>query len=286
MNFSNLAPTTMAAAAVLAVMAADAGGSRLLAQGKLEARYTASLGGVPIGRGQWLIDVSDDQFTAVASGATTGFMRLFAGGQGSSASRGTVSGGQLVANSFASSVFTDKKLDEVRMALSAGTVKEYMADPPVSPSPDRIPITEAHRRGVSDPMTASLMRVPGTGDTFVPEVCQRTLAIFDGRMRYDLQLAFKRLDKVKSNKGYQGTVVVCAIQFIPIAGHVPERAAIKYLADQRDMEVWLAPVAGTRLMVPYRMAVPTPIGVGILQATDFTSVPAAPKPTATNVKTQ
>ena len=58
------------------------------------------------------------------------------------------------------------------------------------------------------------MRVPGNGDTFVPQACNRKLAIFDGRMRYDLQLAFKRLDKVKSEKGYQGTVVVCAVVFL------------------------------------------------------------------------
>ena len=81
-----------------------------------------------------------------------------------------------------------------------------MADPPTAPNPDRVPLTEAHRRGVSDPMTASLMRVPGNGDTVVPQACQRTLSIFDGRMRYDLKLAFKRLDKVKTEKGYQGPI--------------------------------------------------------------------------------
>ena len=72
-------------------------------------------------------------------------------------------------------------------------------------------------------MTAAIMRVPGNGDTFVPQACNRKLAIFDGRMRYDLQLAYKRLDKVKSDKGYQGTVVVCAVYFSPVAGHVPSR---------------------------------------------------------------
>ena len=140
-----------------------------------------------------------------------------------------------------------------------------MADPPTIPSPDRVPITDTHRRGVFDPMTASLMRVPGNGDTFVPQACQKELAIFDGRMRYDLHLAFKRLDKVKADKGYQGTVVVCSVRFLPIAGHVPDRAAIKYLADLRDIETWLAPIAGTRVLVPYRISVPTPIGVGVMQ---------------------
>jgi hypothetical protein len=31
-------------------------------------------------------------------------------------------------------------------------------------SPDRVPLTEVHRKGVADPMTASLIRVPGTGN--------------------------------------------------------------------------------------------------------------------------
>jgi hypothetical protein len=120
----------------------------------------------------------------------------------------------------------------------------------------------------------------------VPETCQRTLAIFDGRMRYDLDLGFKRLDRVKSERGYQGTVVVCSVQFSPIAGHVPDRSAIKYLIAQHDIELWLAPVAGTRLMVPYRISVPTPLGLGVLQASQFVSVPQASRAAATITKTQ
>jgi hypothetical protein len=271
--------------AVIAAALADARRGDALAQGKLDARYSVSLGGISFGKGAWLIDVRDDQFTAAVSGATSGVLKMFTSGQGTSAVRGTVSQGQPLASSYASSIQTDKRYDEVRMVMSGSTVKDYVAEPPTLPSPERVPITEAHRRGVTDPMTASMMRVPGNGDTFSPEACQRKLAIFDGRMRYDLRLAFKRLDRVKSEKGYQGTVVVCAVYFAPVAGHIPERPVIKYLVDLRDMEVWLAPIAGTRLMVPYRVSVPTPLGVGILQATQFVSVPYPP--TAQNgVKSQ
>jgi hypothetical protein len=267
-------------AVALATMIADAACGRGFAQGRLDARYTVSLGGLPIGRGSWVIDIGDDHFSATASGGTAGLMRIFASGQGQSAARGTVSAGQLIPSAYASSITTDQKYDEVRMVISGGMVKEFSAEPPTSPSPDRVPLTEAHRRGVSDPMTASLMRVPGNGDTFVPQACPRTLSIFDGRMRYDLHLAFKRLEQVKAEKGYQGVAVVCAVYFSPIAGHIPERAAIKYLAQLRDIELWLAPIAGTRVMVPYRATVPTPIGVGVLQATQFVSVPQPGKATA------
>jgi uncharacterized protein DUF3108 len=264
---------TVLGLAALAAALADGHRSLAAAQGKLDARYSVSLGGVTFGKGAWLIDVREDQFTASVSGATSGLLRLFASGQGTSASRGTVSQGQPVPVSYSSSIHTDKKYDEVRMVMSGTTVKEYVAEPPTIPSPDRVPITDAHRRGVVDPMTASLMKVPGNGDTFSPEACQRKVSVFDGRMRYDLRLAFKRLDKVRSEKGYQGTVVVCAVYFSPVAGYVPERPVIKYLVDLRDIEAWLAPIAGTRLMVPYRVTLPTPLGVGIMEATQFVSIP-------------
>jgi hypothetical protein len=207
-------------------------------------------------------------------------LQVFASGQGQSASSGSISGGQLVPSSYASRIVTGDKSDEVRMVISAGAVKELAANPPTVASPDRVPVTDAHRRGVSDPMTASLIRVPGSGDTLVPQACQRTLSIFDGRMRYDLQLAFKRLERVRTDRGYQGIAVVCAVRFAPIAGHVPERTAIKYLVQLRDIELWLAPIAGTRVMVPYRVSIPTPIGLGVMQATQFVSMPQPSKATA------
>jgi hypothetical protein len=278
------------AAAVLCVLggliAADAGSSHAVAQGRLDARYVVTLGGVQFGYGSWAIDVRDDQFTATVSGATAGLMRMFTSGQASSAAQGTVSRGQLFGSSYASTIVSGHRQDDVRMAMNHGTVKDYAADPPTMPSPDRVPLTEAHRRGVVDPLTASLMPVPGTGDTFVPEACPRKLAIFDGRMRYDLQLVFKRLDRVRSERGYQGTVVVCAVYFAPVAGHIPERPVIKYLINLREMEVWLAPIAGTRLMVPYRVTVPTPFGLGVMQASQFISAPQPSRAATTGSKPQ
>ena len=135
-------------------------------------------------------------------------------------------------------------------------------------------------------MTAAIIRVPGNGDTFVPQACNRKLAIFDGRMRYDLQLAYKRLDRVRSEKGYQGTVVVCSVTFAPVAGHIPSRPVIKYLAELRQTEMWLAPIAGTRLMVPYRVSLPTPLGQGLLEATQFVTLAQSPRPTPTSARQQ
>ena len=245
--------------------------SNAFAQGKLEARYSVTLAGVPIGRGSWTIDIGEEQFSARANGATAGLLRVFASGQGQSAVRGSVAAGQLVPAVYTSSIQSGQEAYEVRLVFSGGNITDFAAQPPNMPSPDRIPLKEVHRQGVSDPMTASLAWVPGTGDTVVPQACERTVSVFEGHIRYDLQLGFKRIEPVKSQIGYQGPLVVCSVHFIPIAGHVADRYAITYLAELRDMELSLAPIAGTRLLAPYRFAVPTPIGTGLLDADQYIS---------------
>jgi len=264
---------------------AAAAGDPALAQGRLDARYAVTLAGVPVGKGAWVIDIAENQFTAAASGATAGLLRVFASGQGSGASRGLIVSGNPVPASFAASITSDKKTEEIRMTLGSGDVKDFAISPEVPVDPERVPVTDAHFHGVSDPMTGTLIRVPGTGNPLTPQACARTTPIFDGRMRYNLQFAYKRMEQVKADKGYEGPVVVCAVYFIPIAGFIPHRASVKYLAAQRDMEVWLAPVANTRVLVPYRVSIPTPIGVGVMQATQFVSV-SQPRAAAVGPKTQ
>jgi len=271
-----------AAACGLAALVALGDGAR--AQGKLDARYVVTLAGLPIGRGNWVIDITDDQYVAEASGKTTGLLRMFADGEGTTASRGAVSHGNLVPASYASSITTDKKTEALRITLAAGNVKDYAIDPPSPPQPDRIPVTEAHRRGVVDPMSSALTHVVGSGELIGPAACSRKVSVFDGRMRYDLKLAYKRLETVKADKGYAGPAVVCALYFVPIAGYIPQRTAIKYLIAQRDIEAWLVPIAGTRVMVPFRVSIPTPLGMGVLEATEFVTTAMPPHASAANVK--
>jgi hypothetical protein len=252
------------------------------AQGRLEAQYEATLAGIPVGRGAWTIDIADDQFSAAASGGTLGLLKAFAGGSGTGSAQGRVVNGALVATNYSASTTTSKKTEAIHMVLANGTVKEYGIDPEPPVDPGRIPVTDAHRRGVYDPMTGAMLRVPGTADPLSPEACHTAAAIFDGRMRYDLTLDFKRMETVKAEKGYRGPVVVCAIYFSPVAGYIPDRPVIKYLAAQRSMEIAFAPVAGTRILVPFRMKVPTPLGPAMLEATQFITTAMPPRVAKTN----
>jgi len=247
------------------------------AQGKVEAQYEATLSGIPVGKGAWSIEIGDDQFSASAFGGTSGLLKAFSGGSGTGESQGRVVNGALVATNYSASTTTSKKSEAIHIILANGNVKEFGIDPEPPVDPDRIPVTDAHRRGVFDPMTASLVRVPGNGDPLSPEACHGGVAVFDGRMRYELKLDFKRMETVKAERGYRGPVVVCALYFSPVAGYIPDRPVIKYLAAQRNIEIALAPVAGTRVLVPFWLKVPTPLGPAMLEATQFVTQPMPPR---------
>jgi hypothetical protein len=247
------------------------------AQGRLDAHYEATLAGIPVGKGTWAIEITDDQFSAAATGGTSGLLKAFASGSGTGAAQGRVVNGALVSTNYSASTTSSKKSEAIHMVLTNGTIKEFGIDPDPPVDPDRIPVTDAHRRGVFDPMTGSMLRVPGTADPLTPEACHTGTAIFDGRMRYDLKLDFKRMETVKAEKGYQGPVVVCAIYFSPVAGYIPDRPVIKYLSAQRNMEIAFAPVLGTRILVPFRMIIPTPLGTAMLEATQFITQATPPR---------
>lgn len=242
------------------------------AQGRLEAEYVASISGLPIGHGNWVVEISDNAYTSAASGATAGLLKFITGAHGTGAAQGIISNGQPVPTSYAATIIDSRHVDQVRIALAGGNVTDYTAEPPLIPLPDRVPVTDADLRGVVDPMTSALSRIGGTGDPVNPQACDRKTAVFDGRVRYDLHSEYKRMETVKAERGYDGPVVVCALYFTPISGFVPDRAAIKYLVELRDAEVWLAPIAGTRVLVPFRFTMPTPLGLAVLQASQFVSV--------------
>ena len=254
------------------------------ADSRLEARYVASIAGIPIGSGSWMIDIGETRYVAAASGSTSGLLRIFVGGQGTSAARGTILRGKLTPSAYAATISTFDSSTSVRLTLADGNVKSSEVEPPLDHDPERVPLTRAHEQGVLDPMTATLLPVPGTGNPLAAEACQRTLSIFDGRLRYDLMLTFKRMDTVHAEKGDSGPAVVCAVKFSPIAGYIPSRTAIKYLAKQKDIEIWLVPIAGTRVLVPFRAEGPTPIGKAVLQAMQFVAAPSPTHAAAEKVK--
>ena len=236
---------------------------------RLDAYYTATLLGLPIGYISWAVYVKENRFSSVATGSIAGFLRLFLVAQGSVASEGRLSSGKPIPSKFQLKLLAGKWSDEVGIVFSGNRAKETVLPTSVAPSADYVPIKDGDRVGASDPMTALLVYVGGSGATTVPQACERTVAIFDGHTRYNLRLAFERLSTVHATEGYQGQVVVCSAKFMPVAGYDPKHFLVTYLAAQHETEIWLAPIQGTRLLAPYRASISTPMGLGILEATKF-----------------
>ena len=274
----------LTAACLVAGATVLAAGADAQAQVKMEAKYVATLAGLPIGKGTWVLTIGADQYSGQAVGGTAGLLNTFSKGSGASSVQGKIKAGEMQPASYAATIKSGKKTDQIQVQLNGGNVTDYRIVPETPPHPEQVPITDAAKRNVIDPMTGTLVRVKGNGNPLSAEACASQASVFDGRMRYDIRLTYKRMDVAKAEHGYQGPVVVCAITFVPVAGHIPSRYAIKYLAAQKDMEVWLAPIAGTRLMAPFRISVPTPVGQGVLHALSFVTagsvqpVPASLKP--------
>jgi len=239
-----------------------------LADGRLTAKYTLSVGGVELGRGSIVVEAGDAAYEISGSARVTGVLRAVSSGKGVAAARGNLSGNKMVPRVYAMNAEADGKAEVARIAMSAGAVKEMDVEPPLKPLPDRVPLTPGVLQNVIDPMSGAFIYVPGTADLLSSAACERSIPVFDGRQRYDISLAYVRTEKVKAD-GYTGPAVVCSVRYAPVAGHRPTRYTVKYMMENKDMLVWLVPVAGTRLLAPFKVSVATLIGTAVLEAESF-----------------
>ena len=150
--------------------------------------------------------------------------------------------------------------------------------PPLVDMQDRVPVTAADRRGIVDPTSALVMPARAGTALLDPGNCDRTLPLFDGATRFNVVLSYAETREVQK-PGYAGPVLVCSARYQAIAGHRPDRPGVKFMEDNREMSVWLAPVEGTRVLVPLRISVLTEIGTNIIEATRWTRGDPAPPAT-------
>ncbi len=239
--------------------------------GSLEAKYAISMIGLPIGIADLNGSFEGDRYKLDIRANTTGLMGAFTGGKGAGTATGSLPGQKHAPATFAITAANSSEKRTVRIAMERGAVVKSDITPPLDEKPDRVQVTEAHKRGIIDPVSAFLMpltSMDGTGAS----ACNRTLPIFDGAARYDIQLTYAGTKSIKID-GFQGEVFVCNARYVPIAGHRALRKATSFMAENRDISTWLAPVAGTRLVAPVRVSVKTMIGTAVIEATRFVAAP-------------
>ena len=227
--------------------------------------YGLNLAGIPIGTAQVSGSFEGSRYRMDVSARLTGLVGAVTGGMGSARASGLIASAPQP-TTFAIATKTSNAGIAVRMALAGGNVTQAEITPPLIDLGDRVPITAANRRGVIDPASALMMPAIGKGALTDPENCNRTLPVFDGATRFNVVLSYGETRNVEK-PGYVGPVLVCNARYQPIAGHKPDRPGVKFMEDNREMSVWLAPVDGTRVLLPVRIAVRTTIGTNIIEAT-------------------
>src|ERR1700742_4751466 len=243
----------------------------------LAAHYSISMIDVTFGQIVWTVDIGERAYRASASGKASGPVSVLVKGDGSVVARGVMDRGHPMPETYTSSITDDDGPASVSMTLNHGTVDALEVKAPPPPD-DLMPLREADRHGVSDPLSAMLIAAPPGLDVLSPQSCNRVLAIFDGQRRYDLVLSYLRRDRLTVKRGYVGPVLVCRLTLQPIAGYRAKSLLIKYVAGRKDMELWFAPLAGAQIMAPVRILMPTIIGTLEIAADQFeaTSTPDVP----------
>jgi hypothetical protein len=90
-------------------------------------------------------------------------VKILLDGEGSFTARGTITDSHPVPTKFTSKVVSNTGNSDVTMVLDEGSVKELAAAP--LPSSGRVPVTEANRQGIVDPLTAMMASVPSPGSS-------------------------------------------------------------------------------------------------------------------------
>jgi Protein of unknown function (DUF3108) len=152
---------------------------------------------------------------------------------------------------------------QLQMSFDSGTLTALSIVPRRGRDPREIPITKEQLVGALDPIAAAFFRARSDDPNGDLKVCDQTVPVFDGVWRYDLELAPKR--KVPVRKGastaFSNYAVVCRVKFKPISGYAPDDPNVKLMSYTDAIEVWLVPLPGTDMYVPYRLLLPTESGL-------------------------
>jgi len=249
----------------------------------LKVNYNLSLAGLPLGKADLSSTFAGPKYELQGSVKLSGLVKMITGGKGAGSASGTIVGSQLQPQGFAVNSKSSGEQRTVRMALDDGNVADVEIVPPVEPKEDRVPVKDADKKGVIDPLSALIMPAVASKGLTDQANCNRTLPVFDGASRQNIVLSYAETRQIEV-AGYSGPVLVCNARWVPISGHRTQRPSTKFMQENKDMTVWLAPVEGARVLFPIKVAVRTMVGMGELAAASWSlegdgkATPAAAKP--------
>jgi Protein of unknown function (DUF3108) len=260
-NMGSLSKLSLAAGAALMALP-DAAAAETI-----KAHYALSLMGVSIGSA-YASGVVDRTYRIDISMRTTGLANLVNNTKGAATASGGLSAGGPSPTAYANTTSNEDEVRTVRMSLAGNAVRAVEVKPEPWDADQRIPVSEGAKKRVVDPVSALIMSVPQGQEMTGPAACNRIISVFDGITRFDIALTYSG-EQTANTRGYAGPVAVCSARYTPIAGHRPDSKSTRYMAENRDINVWLAPLPESRVVVPIHIDMRTGAGDLVIDASDF-----------------
>jgi hypothetical protein len=233
-------------------------------------------GGITIGKVDMDATIRGDQYHVVSNLETDGVVNAFW-----QAKIQATSSGKIGPRAFQPALYDSfdtghsGKKQEVSLTYDNGAPVRLYADPPYSTT--GYEVKPEQQKATFDPLSAVVYIASGVGaDANNP--CGVVAPVFDGRRRYDIEMAKVKDTDIKMDNGlYKGHALLCSIKYHQIAGYKPK------LLKENDafpkVNAWIAtiPSAGRSYFVPLRVWADTPYGVVSVVATSLKIDGVAPK---------
>jgi Protein of unknown function (DUF3108) len=231
----------------------------------LRTEYAVSVRGFPVGRAELQAEITGGHYSIQFSGGIRGLARLFSNVETSAAAIGEVGMDQLEPDEYKHLWRENSDTEAVDMHFVDRRLTEVNVDPPRRHPERYVPLTDMDKLDVLDPVSAFVWPVAGV----TPAICSRTLPLMDGKIRFDIALAFSRMETFSTNdRSYSDRAVVCSFRYEQVAGYRIGRKNDDSITDGSGMEVWMTP-AGNGLAAPARIQLSTRLGEVVFVATKF-----------------
>jgi Protein of unknown function (DUF3108) len=269
---SSVRPQTLALAALAALVAVQPGQAAEAWPATVEARYKLKFNGIDVGHIAFSSKTTAKTYALNSNGQVSvlfGAVKWI----GTSNVSGAIEAAAPAPKAYAFDWKKNSKGGAIKIGYAGGKAASVSVDPPPSDSPEVIPVTDQHRTGALDPLSAIMaLSRSDQGDP-----CNRRVAVFDGKQRFNIVLSAKRRTLIPAPKSGGASTIgfVCRAMYEPIAGHKANGASKSYAANP-DAEVVFRQLPGSGLLIPQSVTIPTPWGTGsmVMETMTVTSASA------------
>jgi len=242
-------------AAIIAGLASSA--ALAASSSAVEAKYVVNIAGTIVANVNIKLDTNATGYSLNLDAAITGLGQFVARGSASIDISGSANGKTYAGRDFKLETNSSQGKVNVDVRILRGRVNAFYITPPLAPHFDRVPVERGQLVNVNDMVSAFIIK----GGSLGRSLCERRLRIFTGVERFDLKMRFVAKETATSKRtGYQGPVVLCQLQYLPISGHYASSEITNYLKASDRILIWYAPAGDTGTFIPYRVLVGTSLG--------------------------